>query len=498
MKTYTKDQLFGEIYLNEDTKFISTQWEEDKFITQKDGQIIDQDGNPFNLMTAKDEEWIVWVEPKPTQNTTTITKEEALKALYNGKRVKALSWDDKALEVKQGQIMLNAKTPFNIMTAKEKEWVIIEECKDSQNESQQIAELKAMLEKVLAQNTPTVTQNKPTDGRSTEAQSSTTEKLIEVYGVATPKEIQAQFKEKLEEAHSTLDIQKTVCEYIPYCWIGDRSLGTTSVYYSNMRKVIKGLDNETYRDTALNLFLPPQSLYETVQDKITEHKKEEIRNRNTFELQSIKELIARMKKDILADNIPLKPRQTEEREKAYWAYTYLTMVTGRRQVEILKSLEIKKEKDTWQYCGIKKDREDGKCIEAYALDDDFEFLSDLTDYVQGFVRDEINEKIESKLAKEIDKKKKEKLRKELEETYFTESEINSKFNGIFTNALKRITGMPFTASDWRDIYAEILWLEKGKKDNSQIDKRDFKAKVLGHKYDGKLSATEHYDGWEAV
>jgi len=495
MKTYTKDQLFGEIYLNEDAKFTSTKWEEDKYITVQDGQIIDNEGNPFNLMTAKDNEWTIWEEPK--QNTDTITKEEALKALYSGKRVKALEWDNKALEVKDGQILLNDKAPFNIMIAKEKDWVIIEECQTKDTDSsKEIAELRAMLEKVLIQNGKKETKH--TDGRSAEAQANTTDILKDVYGVSTPKEVQSQFKEKLENAHSTIDIQKIVCEYIPYCWIGNRTLGTTSVYYSNMRKVIKELRNVDYRETGLNLFVAPQSVYETVQTNITEHKKEEIRNKNTFDLQYNKDLIISMKENISSDNIPITPRQTEVREKAYWAYAYLTMVTGRRQTEILKSLEFKKEKGTWLYCGIKKDREDGKCIEAYALDEDFEFLSDLADYVQGFVKDEIYEKIESKLSKETDSKKKAALKKELEELYFTESEINSKFNGIFSNALKRITGTSNKASDWRDIWAEMLWLEKGEEEGSQIDKRDFKAKVLGHKYDGKLSATEHYDGWEAT
>lgn len=471
MKTYTKDQLFGEIYLNEDVKFTSTQWEEDNFIMQQDGQIIDHEGNPFNLMTAEDTEWIVWVEPKPTQNTPIITKKEALKALFSGERVKALEWDNKALEVKGGQILLNDKAPFNIMTAKEKDWVIIEECKNTQNESQQIAELKAMLEKVLAQNS--AKEAKHTDGRSTEAQANTTDTLKEVYGVSTPKEVQAQFKEKLENAHSTLDVEKAVCEYIPYCWIGNRTLGTTSVYYSNMRKVIEELKNEDHRERGLNLFVAPQSVYETVQAKITENKKEEIRNKNTFEKKYIEDLMKKIKDKILSDDFSDHPRQTdEEREKAYWAYAYLTIVTGRRQSEILKTLEIKKKNKVWQYCGIIKDREEGKCIDAYALDEDFEFLSDLVDYIQSH----------------------------LESDKFTKREINSKFNNPFNNALKhkRITGLAFNASDYRDIYAELLWLKEADKKGSQIDKRDFKAKVLGHKYDGKLSATEHYDGWEAV
>lgn len=467
MKTYTTDELFGQIFLDEKTKFTSTAWEEDKYITVQNGQIIDNQGEPFNLMAAKEKEWTVWEEPK--QNTDTISKKEALKALLDGKRVKALDWEDKALEVKKGQILLNDSKPFNIMTAKEKDWVIIEECKDTQSESQELAEIKAMLKKALAQNN---TKETNTDGRSTEAQANTAELLKKVYGVSTPKEIQEQFKEKLESANSTRDIEKTVCEYIPYCWIGGRSLGTTSVYYTNMRQVITKLKNETYRDTALNLFLPPQSLYDSVQNKISDNKKETIRDKNTFDAKHIKALIKMIKEKMIKDDYSDKPRQTDlEREKAYWAYAYLTIVTGRRQTEILKTLEIKKVNGVWQYCGILKDRESGKCIDAYALDDDFEFLSDLVSYVQ----EHTNAKA------------------------FTEKEINSKYNKSFNDALKkRITDTSFTAKDWRNIYAELMWIKEGSKEGSNIDKRDFKAKVLGHEYNSKLSPTEHYDGWEAI
>jgi hypothetical protein len=498
-KTYTTDQLFGEIFLDDKRKFTSTEWEEERYIKLEGAEIVDNEGNLFNLLEAKEKNWVEWTEPK--QNTNVLSNKEAFKALREGKRVKALEWENKSLELKEGQILIDSKTPFNIMTAKEKEWEIIEECEVHEDESKKLDEIQSMLKQILAQNTNTNTNSKDIkDGRSTESQANTSDMLKDIYGVTTPREIQAQFKEKLENAHNTIDIQKTVCEYIPYCWIGNKKLSTTSSYYSDMRKVIKGLKNENYRETGLNLFLPPQSLYETVQAKVEEHKKEEIRNKNVFDLKKVEETIKRLKKLLLADTIPLTARQTEERERAYIAYSYLTIVTGRRQVEILSTLKITQKKDIWQYCGITKDREDGKCIDAYALDNDFKFLNMILEYVQDFVTIEINETINKKVKKETDSKKAAQLRKELEVLYFSEKEINRKFYGIFSNALKRITNTSLKPSDWRGIYAEILWLKRDtKKENSHIDKRDFKAKVLGHKYDGKLSATEHYDSsWEAI
>jgi len=459
MKTLTKSEMLSDLFTG--GKFRASAWEEDTYIVVDSGQVVTNENEAFNVMDSKEDEWVLWKKPK--KKDAIITKEEALRALYDGKRVKATEWENEVLFVKDGQIMVNGKEPFNIMRANEKEWMVVtDEVKEELNE---LAELKAMVSELL--------KNKNKDGRNNEVQSNTNELLKAVYGVAAPKEIEEQFKRQLENAKSTKDIEKVVCEYIPYCWIGGRTLGTTSVYYSNMRKVIKDIENETYRDTALSLFLPPQSLYESVQTKISDNKKEVIRDKNVFDAKHIKELIVSIKEKILEDDYNDKPRQTAlEREKAYWAYSYLTIVTGRRQSEILKTLSVrrKNKKSNYEYCGILKDREEGKCIKAFSLDDDFDFISDLVDYIQEHIN-----------AKD-----------------FTEKQINSKFNNSFNNALKRITGTHFTAKDFRDIYAEMLWIKNKSEKDSNIDKRDFKAEVLGHEYDGKLSATEHYDAWEAI
>lgn len=467
MKTLTKSQMLGDLFSGK--KFHATEWEEDIYIVVDNGQVVTNDNESFNVMDAKEDEWVLWKKPKKKDDV--ISKEEALKALYEGKRVKATDWkNDEVLFVENGQIMANNAEPFNIMGAKEKEWIIVLDEQESRDNNQdaEIAELKSMLQEVLnAQNTPKM------DGRSKEVQDSTNELLKSVYGVTTPKEIEKQFKDSLESANNSKDIEKTVCEYIPYCWIGGRTIGTTSVYYSNMRNVIKSIENETYRDTALSLFLPPQSLYESVQTQVSDNKKEVIRDKNVFDAKHIKSLIVSIKEKILSDDYSDKPRQTAlEREKAYYAYSYLTIVTGRRQSEILKTLTLKRKnkKSAYEYCGILKDHEEGKCIKAYSLEEDFDFISDLTDYIQEHIN-----------AKD-----------------FTEKQINSKFNNSFNNALKRITGTSFTAKEYRDIYAEMMWIKSENHNDSSIDKRDYKAEILGHKYDGKLSATEHYDGWEAM
>lgn len=462
MKSLTKNEILPDLFSGK--KFRSMDWEEERYIEVSNGQIVTNDGEPFDVMGADDEEWVLWVKPI---KTGIVTKEEALKALYEGKKVKAKNWQDEVIFVKDGQIMINGTKPFNIMTADEKEWLIVEDAEAKTSEHEEIAELKAMVAELLKNSE----KEKTVDGRNLEVQNETKNILKEVYGVSTPKEIEKQFKDALNGAKSSRDIEVAVCQYIPFCWI-NRTVNTTVAYYTNMRNIIKDIENEAHRDLGLALFLPPQGFYERAHDVVVANKKEALREKNTFSPKYINELLAKIKAKIVSDDFSDKPRQTDEqREKAYWSYAYLTIATGRRQVEILKTVSIVKNKREFFYDGISKKNEgDVTKIKAFALDDDFEFLTKLLNFIQTH--------IDSKNS--------------------TEKEINQKWNNSFNNALKRITGTSFTAKEWRDIYAEMMWYSNDAKTKSNIDKRDYKAQILGHESDGKLSPTEHYDVWEAV
>jgi len=442
-------------------------WDDNQFIEFKGGQVVTEAGELFDIMKSKENEWIEWSEPVEKSDEV-ISREEALSALISGKKVRSKEWIASYLEFKDGQIVDEKGNLYDITKSDIEEWVIGEyEAPSKDNASKEIAELKSWIKELLKSKEA---EPKAKDSRDTGVQANSNEIIKAVYGVTTPKQVLELFKERLESAKNSRDIEKVVCEFIPYCWIGKGSINTVKNVYTSMRKVIKELENETYKDVALTLFLPPQALYEASQAKVDDNKKEQIRNKNTFNPKHIEELLKEIKTKLENDDFEDKPRQTTiEREKAYWAYAYLTMVTGRRQAEILKTLSIVKKEDGWYYCGISKDRKDGKCIKAYSLDDDYVFLNELLTYIQEHIG--------------ADK--------------LTQREINSKFNNPFNNALKRITGTSFTAKEWREIYTEMLWLKNGG-DGSNIDKRDFRAEILGHEYDGKLSATEHYEGWEAV
>jgi len=211
--------------------------------------------------------------------------------------------------------------------------------------------------------------------------------------------------------------------------------------------------------------------------RIDDAKKAKIRDEESFEIEHMEAIIAKLREMIEGGDdaiMETKTRQqTLERAKAYVYATYLALTTGRRMIEILKTLRIEKRGSEWVYCGIAKDRsEDEKCIKAYALDNDFVFLSELLQYVQEHIKETGGENM-------------------------TPTQINSKFNNPFNNAFKRLTGTGFTFKDSRDIFAELLWDKEGKS-GSWVDQRDFRAEVLGHEYDKSLSTPEHYMGLRGV
>jgi len=142
----------------------------------------------------------------------------------------------------------------------------------------------------------------------------------------------------------------------------------------------------------------------------------------------------------------------------------LAFVTGRRNVEILKTLEIIKRDGKYFYRGLAKKGEENIEIEAVACDD-IEFI----------------------------KKVLEQLRKDLDTKELTPRQVNSKFNMVFNRSLKRITGTNYTFHDTREIYAELCYLKFGKKNGTEREELDYKAKILGHEIDpDRLLTTEHY------
>ena len=445
------------------------EWDKTAYIHIMDGQIVDNENEPFDMSSTDINEWIIWEEPKAVLGAK-LNRAEALSAMFAGERVYTNDMGEGVyvyVDNDNGQVFQSDKKPFNIMTADTDEWFIYEDEAKTNNDDEVVKTLFKEIEKLNNEITTLKKEGTPKtapDGRNAEVQANTTELIKAVYNVTEPAEVKKLFREQLQACKNKRDAQVAIVQAVPYCWIGGRTLGTTSVYYSEMRKIVKEVGGE-FEEMSLALLVPPLGLYEASQAKVTASTKEKHIERDTYNPEYIKTIISKLKDSITTGNIDKTRQQTQERAIAYTYATYLVLVTGRRQIEIIKTLKIVKKGDEWFYQGVAKKGEDDVSIKAYSLDTDFEKLAELLEYVQ----------------------------KALDTKNMTKAQANSKFNNPFNNAFKKLTGTNFTFQDAREIMADILWSESDENDGTWNTEQSFKAKILGHSItQDRLTATEHY------
>jgi phage terminase Nu1 subunit (DNA packaging protein) len=421
-------------------------WDKEKYIVvNKDGQIVDNEGKTFNMMAAKEKTWELYKEPKSEAALTDNT--EVLKLIK--------------------ELMAEVK---ELKEAKSSNDVVCDV--DSDDIASAVADevIDAVEDKV----TQAIKDNVPQDERNHDD-------MVKIfYGVSTLKEVRELFKQDLLKCQDKRDVAKTVTKYIPYCWMGSRTIKTVARYYADMRNVIKDV-NDQFQYYALELFSVPQDVYERIKKADTKKVLDKLEaDKETFDVKEIENTISDLKQKVLKAlelgkdatieqwkeaGLPISKQQTVDRARAYLFATYIAFVTGRRITEILKSLELVKKEDGWYYKGIMKKGHDGVEVKAYSLDDDYELLS--------------------KLLKQ--------LREDIDTSNMTNQEVNSKFNHIFNRALKNITGLKYTYHDLREIFAEMAYLKYGKKNGSDREKEDFISDILGHEINkDRLVSANHY------
>jgi len=421
-------------------------WDKDKYIVvNKDGQIVDNNGKIFNMMASKEKVWELYKEPKQEAALTDNT--EVLKL------IKELMAEVKELKEAKN----NTEAICDV---------------DSDDIASAVAD--EVIDAVETKVTQAIKDNVPQEER-------THEDIVKIfYGVSSLKEVREIFKDDLLKCEDKRDVAKTITKYIPYCWMGARSIKTVARYYADMRNVIKDVGDE-FQDYALELFSVPHDVYERIKQADTKKVLDKLEaEKETFEVKEIESTISQLKDLVLtalqlnedvtieewkAHGLPISKQQTVDRARAYLFATYIAFVTGRRITEILKTLELVKKEDGWYYKGIIKKGAEGVEVKAYSLDDDYELLS--------------------KLIKQI--------RKDIDTSKMTKQEINSKFNHIFNRALKNITGLKYTFHDLREIFAEMAYLKFGKKNGSDREKEDFISDILGHEINkDRLVSANHY------
>jgi predicted house-cleaning noncanonical NTP pyrophosphatase (MazG superfamily) len=464
--TLNKEEALSAIFAG--SILTTSSWDEISYINIENGQIVNNENEPFDISSTNINEWNIWEEPKAVK-CSSLSKSEALSAMFAGKRVYTNNMSDGVyVYVDNGQVVQSDKKPFNIMQTDSDEWFIYEEKSNSNNDEV----VKTLFKEIEKLNTEISTLKKTTkqDGRNTESQANTNELIKAVYEVTEPAEVKKLFREELQACKNKRDVQVAIVQAIPYCWIGGRTLGTTSVYYAAMRKIVKEVGGE-FEDMSLALLVPPRGLYDASQAKVDASTKEKRLERDTYDIEYIKTIISKLKDSINTGNITKTRQQTQDRAIAYTYATYLAFVTGRRQVEILKTLKIVKKDDEWFYEGVAKKRNDENIIKAYSLDENFEHLNKLLQFIH----------------------------KNLDSENFSKDQINQKFNNPFNNAFKKLTGTNFTFKDAREIMADMMWIESDENDGTWETEHEFKAKVLGHAISKeRLTATESYMGKRAI
>jgi len=297
------------------------------------------------------------------------------------------------------------------------------------------------------------------------------------YGISGLEAVLELFKNEYKASKNEADITAVLIKFMPFAWMNGRSLNTSVSYHRRIRSIIKEINNE-YTTYALNIFKLPTILFEDINKANDEVLRDKKKEKDTFDidntLNKIDELKVKVKEIVkLGDKATLEDykntiglivakQQTPERIRAYYISTYLALVTGRRMVDILKTMEYKKLSGVWYFDGLSKKRsDDDKRVRAFTLDDDHNLIANALKLLRSSLPE----------AKELEAIK-----------------INNKFNHTFNKAFKNILNDDrYTFHDARDMYSEIAYQRYGKNEDEEL----FKAKILGHKTPN-LSATQHY------
>lgn len=214
-------------------------------------------------------------------------------------------------------------------------------------------------------------------------------------------------------------------------------------------------DNPIYR-----AFSIPSEIYTNLNNAYSEKVQEKLMSDEVSNIDYIllvENTIAELSTNI-QNNVTksLSNNASESRELAYQKLILLSLTTGRRQIEILKTISISKKKELAKYDGLAKKEDNNGSIVAPIL---------------------IDSRIAQKYLKEI--------REEFNTAEMTNQDINRKYNASIGKAISRYTNFEefkFT----RTAYAEYCFEKFG----GNADKSAYFAQILGHEL--KIKASDAY------
>lgn len=275
------------------------------------------------------------------------------------------------------------------------------------------------------------------------------EKILSVvYGSHMWKDIKVSFIDEAKKVNTKNDVMKFVNKYMLFM-VFDSSIHTIKNRSADLRKELKENDLEFLCDG----FTLDGSIYGSIKQEYKEKIIEENKVSNNFNhLEFLNTTIKNLTENIDNKVSLSKSNMSKlEDELFYQKLFVLALATGRRQIELLKTLTLKKKKDLAVYQGLSKKRNDdiSFCEAPILIDIKIakHYLNDIREYLEKY-------NVQSLSA----------------------NQINSKLNGRIGNAIKRYIG-DYKFHFFRSCYAHSCYT----KFKIKSDKVDYFTQILGHK-----------------
>lgn len=269
-----------------------------------------------------------------------------------------------------------------------------------------------------------------------------------VFNFSNWKDIKVSFIDEAKKLKTKNDIMEFASKYLMFM-VFDSSVFTIR----NRSKEMRDLLIENNLEELVSLFKIDKNIYMGIKKDYNKNLKEDFKVSNDFDhkeftQKTIKELINNIDNNIILSKSNMSKL---EDELFYQKLFVLALATGRRQIELLKTLSVKKKKDLVIYEGLSKKRNDDiESCEAPTLIDIKilkKYLSDVRDYLSKYDVENM-----------------------------TANQINSKFNGRIGNAIKRYIGN-YNFHFFRSCYAHACYEELKIKGDITI----YFSEILGHK-----------------
>jgi hypothetical protein len=328
-----------------------------------------------------------------------------------------------------------------------------------------------------------------------------------LYGGHSWSKVKSVFTKDFRGCKNQDEVLDLYNKYVPYIWF-NRALSTSLKTYTDLRNIIKECDtrNTTYALThvfSIGDADRSKGIFAYREKKTAENVLKRVEENTTeFTIDNVKEVVNNLRDYVDNFDKKLEDKKISKASsakvdiiKAYYISFLLGLVTGRRQVELLKTLEVGSKKGKATFRGLSKPSKEDREKEAKGIkvvkDGSIIFMS--VKDVQKYLR---------------------LLRKLLPTEDLTNAQVNKKYNAMFNKAFKeRLINSEinitkdgnhlFSNNDakfhkLRTAYALTNYkmaveAESKKSEDKRIviNKSKFIADVLNQTW--KMNASEHYD-----